>query len=57
MEGKRQAGLTKGKLSCTLVKSTCGCRAYVTNYVLCLEDSGDSWELPLMTVDLSYLCH
>lgn len=56
-EGKKQTELPKEMLSCIFVKSMCGSTADVTNYVLYLENSGDSWEVPLMTVDLSYPCH
>ena len=49
--------MPKEKLSCTFVESMCWSRADVTNYVLYLEDSRGSWEVPLMTVDLPYPSH
>lgn len=54
---KKKNVLPKEKLSCTSVESTCWSRADVTNYVLYLEDSRDSREVPLMTVDLPYPSH
>lgn len=54
---KKQTELPKEMLSCTFVKCMCRSTADVTNYVLYLEDSRDSWEVPLMTVDLSYPCN
>lgn len=56
-EEKKQTELPKEMLSCTFVKSMCGSTADVIDNVLYLEDSRDSWEVPLMAVDLSYPCN